>query len=87
MGIKLLYLLLSLGGFAIIIASIRTGHLLKSLTLTAVQGVAALFAVNIIGSFFGVHLNLNPFSIIVSSVAGTSGVILLLLLNSFTANK
>ncbi|HOJ35877.1 MAG: SigmaK-factor processing regulatory BofA [Clostridiales bacterium] len=82
MGVKLFYLLFALGGLAIIIASIRTGHFLKSLILTAVQGIAALFAVNFIGSFFGVHINLNPFSLIVSSVAGTAGVILLLLLNS-----
>lgn len=50
--------------------------------LTSLQGICAFFAVNAIGSFFGVHIGANPFTIAVSGLGGAPGVVLLLLLNT-----
>ncbi len=54
-------------------------HLLS----TVLQGICALFAVNLIGKFISVHIPVNYFTVGVSSIGGVSGVILLLLCDIF----
>ncbi len=49
--------------------------------LTAVQGLCALLAVNLIGSFMNVRIPLNFWSIGCSSLFGITGVIILLFVN------
>ena len=71
------------GGVILLITYYKNHHVLSGLLLTAVQGICAFFAVNIIGTFFGVHLNANLLSLFVSAFGGTPGVILLLVLNTF----
>lgn len=56
----------------------KTHHFVKSIILSVLQGGAALFAVNFIGSFIDVHIPLNWFSIAVSGAGGLPGVIMLL---------
>lgn len=73
--------MLVFGGLIILLSEMKTGHFLKSVILTGLQGIAAIYAVNIVGSFFGVNLAVNTFSLSVGIVGGTPGVILLLLLD------
>ena len=82
MSLFILFACLGIGGICAITSEYRSGRFILSLTLTALQGIAALFAVNIIGSLIGTHININPFSLCVSGVFGTAGVILMLLINS-----
>lgn len=67
--------------FFIMRAMIKSGNVLKSLVVSALQGVSALFALNIIGAVTGITLSVNAFSMILTAVMGIPGVILLLLTN------
>lgn len=53
----------------------------RSFLLSALQGVAALFAVNLSGMITGVTLALNYWTAGVSAVLGLPGVICMLILN------
>ena len=78
-GIVLVYAFLVVCVTAIIVTVFKTKRFFAATVLSVLQGIGSLFAVNFIGSFIGVHLAVNAFSITVSSLAGASGVILLLL--------
>ncbi len=77
-----IYFALIFSGIVILIAMLRTKRFFTMLFLTALQGLAAFFAVNFVGGFFGVHLALNWGHLGVSSLGGVPGVILLLLVNT-----
>ena len=77
-----IYFALIFSGIVIWIAMLRTKRFCTRLFLTALQGLAAFFAVNFVGGFFGVHLALNWGHLGVSSLGGVPGVILLLLVNT-----
>ncbi|MBO4338985.1 MAG: pro-sigmaK processing inhibitor BofA family protein [Clostridia bacterium] len=79
LGTVLFYSFLVVSVTAILITVFKTKRFFAATVLSVLQGVGALFAVNFIGSFIGVHLAVNAFSLIVSSVAGASGVALLLI--------
>lgn len=80
MGI--LWLSLGISGVCSLWAMAHTGHFWKVFFLTILEGVAAFFAVNFIGGFFGVHLPLNWASLGVSALGGTPAVIALLILQT-----
>lgn len=63
--------------FVIIISYFKSRVFFRSIILSSLQGVSALFAVNFIGGFTGLHLSVNLFSIIVSCISGLPGVIFL----------
>ncbi len=67
---------------AILISMIRSKHFFKALIMTALQGCAAICAVNVVGLLSGVTLALNQYTIGASLICGTPGVIGLLLLNA-----
>lgn len=77
----MIYAVFAFSTIIILFAMYKTGHFFKSLLLSAFQGISALFAVNLIGNFIGIHLSLNIFSISASSLFGMSGVIYLLVCN------
>ncbi|MBE6836282.1 MAG: hypothetical protein E7515_08575 [Ruminococcaceae bacterium] len=77
-GIVLFYAFLVLSVTVIIVTVIKTKRFFSATLLSVLQGVGSLFAVNFIGSFIGVHINVNALSLAVSSLFGTSGVIALL---------
>lgn len=68
---------MSVCGIFILFAMIKTHRFFRSLVISAIQGVTALFAVNLIGDFMGLHLSVNFFSLLVSCVSGLPGVIFL----------
>lgn len=69
-------------GLLLLLVYYKSHRLGRGLFWTAAQGICAFFAVNLIGSFFSVHINCNPFSLLVSLFGGTPGVIFLLLMNT-----
>ena len=77
-GIVLFYALLTVGVTVIIVTVLKTKRLISAVILSVLQGVGSLFAVNFIGTFIGVHLPVNAFSLSVTSVLGSSGTALLL---------
>ena len=62
-------------------AMLRSGHALKALLMSVLQGVAALSAVNVLGTLTGVTLAVNWWTLGISSLGGTAGVVFLLVLN------
>ena len=64
-------------------AHIKTKRFFVSVFLTALQGVCALFAVNLIGKYISIHIPVNVWTLGVSSVGGISGVIMMLLCDVF----
>ncbi len=67
----------------IIVAFIKSKRFFTAFLLTALQGVSALFAVNLIGQYIMVHIPVNAWTLGVSSVGGISGVIMMVLCDSF----
>ena len=55
----------------------------KCFMLSAFQGIAAMFAVNITGLITGVALSVNWYTILTSALMGIPGVISMLLLDCF----
>lgn len=64
-----------------IIVMLKKGSLLKSLFISAFQGLAALLAVNALGLLTGVTLALNQYTILAAVCLGIPASISMLLLN------
>jgi len=78
--LKLLLCALAGGGaLAILVSMLRSRRLIRNLLLSAVSGVAALYAVNALGLLTGIRLAVNGLTLGVSAVAGPPGVIAMLL--------
>ncbi|MCL2514100.1 MAG: pro-sigmaK processing inhibitor BofA family protein [Oscillospiraceae bacterium] len=71
-----------ISGALIFFAFLKGGKFFRKLLISAVQGIIALYAVNVLGAFIGVRLNVNPFTLAVSAVGSTPGVIMLLMLDA-----
>ena len=67
------------GGLAIFVSMLRSRRLIRNLLLSALSGVAALYAVNALGLLTGIRLAVNGLTLGVSAVAGPPGVVALLL--------
>ena len=77
-----IWFVLVFGGVVILLTMLHTKRFFAALILTALQGVAAFFAANFAGGFFGVHLPLNFANLGIVSIGGTSAVIMLLLIHT-----
>ena len=55
----------------------------KCVLLSALQGIAAIFAVNIIGMVSGVTVAVNLYTVGTGAILGMPGVIGILMLNTF----
>ncbi len=69
--------------FIIIITMIKSKRFFTTLFLTILQGICAIFAVNFIGQYIAIHIPINQYTLGVSSFGGISGVILMLLCDTF----
>ena len=63
---------------------LKSRHFVKAVLLSAVSGLAALFAVNFIGNFIGVHIPFNWFSALSGALGGVPGMIFLLVCEILT---
>lgn len=79
----MVYIVFSLAVFFILIFMYKSGHLIKSIIFSSMQGFSALFAVNFLGSFLTVHLPLNLFTSICCAAGGIPGVIFLVFYDLF----
>lgn len=68
---------MSISAIVIVVSFFKSGYFIKGLVLSVLQGLFALFAVNFIGGFTGLHIAVNFFSLGVSSLGGLPGVIFL----------
>ena len=71
---------LAFGSIVVVLTLIKSGHFIKHLTLSAISGIGALFAVNLLTSVTGVSIALNYITLSVSAIFGISGVIALVLI-------
>ena len=78
-GIVLFYAFLALCVTVIIVTVFKTKRVIAATLLSVFQGIGSLFAVNFIGSFIGVNLSVNAFTITLSALGGIPAVILLLI--------
>lgn len=58
---------------------IKSKKLILGILLTALQGICALFAVNLLGGFIDIRIPLNFWTISTSGLFGISGVIIILI--------
>ncbi len=72
-----------LGAAAVLFAGYKSGHLVKNIFTAAFQGLASLFAVNVLGLLTGVTLAVNWYTIVTVSLFGLPSAITLLLLDTF----
>lgn len=67
----------------ILVAHVKSKKFLISVFLTTLQGLCSLFAVNLLGQYISVHIPVNIYTLGVSTVGGISGVIMMLLCDTF----
>jgi len=77
-----LYALAGGGGIAVLLSLLRSRRFMRYLLLSAVSGVAALYAVNAVGMLTSTRLAVNGFTLGVSAMAGPPGVVALLLMDA-----
>lgn len=65
-------------GVLMLLAMGRSGKFFRAFTLSAVSGLAALFAVHLLAQFTHADLAVNPVTLSMSAVAGIPGVVTLL---------
>lgn len=65
----------AIGCLIIIVSAFKTKRLFSCIFLSALQGIAAIFAVNASGLITGLHLPLNGYTIASSVIGGTPAVI------------
>lgn len=58
-----------------VLVMFKSKNFFKALILSALQGIAALFAVNLLSAATGVSLAVNPVTVALSVIGGTAGVI------------
>ncbi len=74
------FMLLVLSAAIIIRAMIKSKNFFSAFFVTAMQGVAALFAVNVLGAVTGVTIVVNYLSLAISMLGGVFGVVMVLLI-------
>ena len=82
-GKILLGIFLAIYLIVIFIAYFKSKRFFTALLFTALQGVCAIFAVNLIGKYITVHIPVNAWTLSISSIGGITGVIMLLLCDIF----
>ena len=70
---------LAVASLLIVISMLRCGRFFSALVLTALEGIAALFAVDWAGSFIGVSLPVNGYTAAFCAIGGIPAVVFLLI--------
>ena len=74
-----LIIALTFSSLIIVLTLIKSGHFIRYLFLSALSGIGALFAVNLLTYLTGVSIALNYITLGISALFGISGVIALVL--------
>ncbi len=72
---------------SVIFAMIKSKKFFRCLFSSAIQGITALFAVNVIGALTGVTVAVNGYTLCASSLFGVPAVISALILDTIFAIK
>lgn len=72
---------LGLSAACILIACFKSRHFIKYILLSALSGLAAFFAVQLLGTVTSISLPCTPLTLTISGIGGVPGVILLLILD------
>ena len=67
----------------VLVSMKKSGHFIKSLFLSVIEGTAALFAVNAVGTFTGVTLPVNWLTLTSGAVFGMPGIAAHLIIQIF----
>ena len=78
-NLTVLIITVAVGILAVAATLIKSGHFIRYLILSAISGIGALFAVNLLTSLTGVSIALNYITLCISAIFGISGVIALVL--------
>lgn len=78
----LLIAVLVISSLVILVSAYKTKRFFSCVCLSALQGIAAIFAVNAVGLVTDIHLPLNGYTIASSVIGGTPAVIGLLILET-----
>lgn len=70
-------------GIIILITMLHSKHFFKCIFLSALSGIAALFAVNLLAGFTDFEVAVNPVTLGISALGGTPAVIMLLVSRIF----
>lgn len=70
----------ALSTLIVALSLIKSGHFIRYLLLSAISGIGALFAVNLLTTLTGVSIALNYITLAVSAIFGISGVIALVVI-------
>lgn len=70
--------LLAVSGIMILAVMFKSKHFFKAVFFSALQGLAALFAVNLLSAVTGFSLAVNAVTLLISALGGTAGVAALL---------
>lgn len=82
-GKLLLIILLVVYVLVISIFNIKSKKPLIAMLFTALQGICALFAVNLVGEYIAVHIPVNAYTLGVGAVGGIPSIIMILLCDIF----
>ncbi len=74
----LIIVLLAVSGIIILAVMLKSKHFFKALLFSAAQGLAALFAVNLLSAVTGFSLAVNAVTLSISALGGIAGVAALL---------
>lgn len=74
-----IYTVAVITGIIILISMARTKKFVGALLITALQGITALIAAGIVGSFTGINISVNAYTLVFSSIGGIPGVVFLLI--------
>ena len=78
----LIYFVLAAAALCVLIAFVRSGHFLRSIFTSVLQGMLSLLAVNVLGMLTGVTVAVNPYTLAAAGLFGIPGTIALVLLNA-----
>ena len=67
----------------ILFSFFKTKRFISAFVINLLQGICALFAINFLGQYISVHIPINGWTLGISSSGGISGVIMLLLCDTF----
>lgn len=76
-----LYIVLGVACAAVLVSFLRSGHFIKSVLSSAVQGIASLLAVHAAGTLTGVTIAVNAYTLCTVGLFGLPGTISLVLLD------
>ena len=65
---------------AFLVFAFKTGKALKSIIINAALGLGAFITLNLLSSYTGVGLGVNPWSLLCSASAGIPGVALMVVM-------